>query len=92
MQRLITQPVLDAIQAAVDAALSRDGMVNVPAVAAAVQKAHEDANIALEDLEEKVMALAIGRNAVIVFHRPETLPDAAANGSGHANGHRRLRS
>ena len=43
---------------AIDAALSRHGIVNVPLLAEQVRRRNEHENIALEDVEAKIMQLA----------------------------------
>jgi hypothetical protein len=57
---------------AIDAALAQRGIVNVPLLAEQARRRNEHENIALEDIEAKVMQLAQLRCAIMEFETPAT--------------------
>ena len=61
---------LSELTRAIDAALAQHGIVNVPVLAEQVRRRNERENIALEDIEAKVMQLAQMRCAMMEFETP----------------------
>ena len=68
--RTFSPDFLKDLTQAIDAALSQHGIVNVPLLAEQVRRRNEHENIALEDIEAKVMQLAQMRCAVMEFETP----------------------
>ena len=68
--RTFSADVLNDMAQAVDAALGRYGIVNVPLVAEQVRRRNEQENIALEDIEARVMRMAQVRWAPMEFDMP----------------------
>ena len=67
---------LNDMRQAVDEALGRHGIVNVPLVAEQVRRRNEHENVALEDVEAKIMQLAQIRSAMMEFETPAAGFDA----------------
>ena len=61
---------LNDLTQAIDAALAQRGMINVPLLAEQARRRNEHENIALEDIEAKVMQLAQMRCAIMEFETP----------------------
>jgi len=70
--RTFSAGVLKDLTQAIDAALGRHGIVNVPLLAEQVRRRNEHENIALEDVEAKIMQLAQIRSALMEFETPAT--------------------
>ena len=68
--RTFSADFLKDVTQAVDDALGRHGIVNVPLLAEQVRRRNERENIALEDIEAKVMQLAQARCAIMEFETP----------------------
>jgi hypothetical protein len=68
--RTFSSDFLNDMRQAVDAALGRYGIVNVPLVAEQVRRRNEHENVALEDVEAKIMQLAQIRSALMEFETP----------------------
>lgn len=68
--RMFSAEFLQDLTQAVDAALSRNGIVNVPLLAEQVRRRNERENVALEDVEAKIMQLAQIRSALMEFETP----------------------
>jgi hypothetical protein len=64
--------LLDLSQS-IASALGRHGIVNIPLIAEQVRRRNEHENIALEDVEAKVMMLAQTRCAIMEFETPRLL-------------------
>jgi|SRR5678816_2108306 hypothetical protein len=65
--RNFSADVLNDMAQAVDAALARYGIVNIPLVAEQVRRRNEHENIALEDIEARIMRMAQIRSAPMEF-------------------------
>ena len=74
--RTFSADVLNDMAQAVDAALGRYGIVNVPLVAEQVRRRNEQENIALEDIEARIMQMAQMRWAPMEFETPAAAFDA----------------
>ena len=70
MRGTFSPEFLKDIAQAIDAALSETGIVNVPLLAEQGRKRNEHENIALEDVEAKVLELTQRRCAAMEFERP----------------------
>jgi hypothetical protein len=68
--RTFSADFLKDIAQSIDAALGQHGIVNVPLLAEQVRRRNERENIALEDIEAKVMQLAQTRCAIMEFETP----------------------
>jgi hypothetical protein len=68
--RMFSGAFLNDLAQAVDAAIGRNGIINVPLLAEQVRRRNEHENIALEDVEAKVMQLAQIRSAMMEFETP----------------------
>jgi hypothetical protein len=70
VRRLFSANFLSDLRQTVDSALSRYGIVNIPLLAEQIRKRNERENIALEDIEAKIMQLAQARCAIMEFETP----------------------
>ena len=68
--RTFSAAFLNDLAQAVDMAIGRNGIINVPLLAEQVRRRNEDENIALEDVEAKIMQLARIRSALMEFETP----------------------
>ena len=68
--------VLNDLTQAVDVALGRNGIINIPLLAEQVRRRNEHENIALEDVEARIMQLAQMRSALMEFETPAMEFDA----------------
>jgi hypothetical protein len=68
--RTFSAGFLNDLTQALDAALGRHGIVNVPLLAEQARRRNAHENIALEDVEAKVMQLAQRRSAIMEFETP----------------------
>ena len=68
--RTLSPGFLKDLTQAIDDALSQHGIVNVPLLAEQVRRRNERENVALEDVEAKVMQLAQMRSALMEFETP----------------------
>lgn len=64
-----SETLLVAIHSAVERELNGDGMVNVPAVAQLVDALHPGEGGSIAEIEAQVMAVALSKDAVILFDR-----------------------
>lgn len=69
MARRYSESVLLDIHSAVEQALYGEGTVNLPAIARLVLALHPEEGGSIAELEAQVMAVALSRNAVILFDR-----------------------
>ena len=68
--RTFSPDFLNDLTQAIDSALAQNGIVNVPLLAEQVRRRNERENIALEDIEARVMQLAQRRCAMMEFETP----------------------
>jgi hypothetical protein len=71
IRRFFSTNFLSDLTQAIDSALARYGIVNIPVLAEQVRKRNERENIALEDIEAKIMELAQRRCAMMEFETPQ---------------------
>jgi hypothetical protein len=69
--RIFSVDFLNDLTRTIDTALGRHGIVNVPALAEQVRRRNEHENIALEDVEAKILQLAQRRSAIMEFETPK---------------------
>jgi hypothetical protein len=75
--------LLRELHAAVDRALDREGLVNVPAIAWELMVCFPEESTSFAEMEAQVMAVGLARNAALLFHRPDALAlDATAYADG----------
>ena len=67
MRRFFSDALNADIMQTVQAELDQHGILNVPAVAAAIRSRHSDENVALEDIQYAVLHEGQGRNAAMAF-------------------------
>jgi hypothetical protein len=70
--RNLSPDFLKDLTRAVDDALDQHGIINVPLLAEQVRRRNEHENVALEDVEARVMRMAQIRSALMEFETPAT--------------------
>ena len=71
MKIQLSSKMMDDLAEAVQIALAKKGIVNIPQLAEEIRKRNEAENIALEDITAEVMAQAQRFNAVMEFDSPQ---------------------
>ena len=67
MKAQFTPALHDDVDATLDRALAKLGVVNIPRLAEEIRLRNETANIALEDIAAELMRRALVRNALMEF-------------------------